>query len=402
MRDRRGCRASQRNFRFDPEERRHLMEHVIGLGRSAGTPRTLDSFTTPRPPPLFAVEACAAFDLAETSRNPHFVFLREIGGPECLVDYLNAPYPWSRERIVVIDQLCEIDRELLIPAGVTLRGCGIYGIGRIDILGDATGIASGVIKFGAQGHASFMRPAAIEDLHINCKSAAGAAIGIRGLHKRVSRVRITGFSTGITSQFDAHDVLLDTIVIGGLAFTEIGVDQHGTRWRIRQPFIRDTLGWGIDVNGSDVVIESGRFENNGNKALLEGWLRGAIRVRGANVRIIANYLEQNGWLEDENHNLISLGTAVSVEAQAQRVAIFANFLAADGFLFDGRYIQRPLPPPNENTLFDANEVPQPALTTALYEGRHSLAFNAEDDTGTNFYFHRGLMVASVGTFQNLP
>ena len=400
---------------FDAVERRHLLVQALTLGHShsRGPVQGIDGFGIPGPAPVFVGEPCTAFPIAETRRTRDFVFLREIGGPPCLVDYLNSNFPYSRERVVVIDQPCVITEELLIPAGVTLRGCGMNGPGRLVIEGAAAELTSGAIKMGSQGHASFLYPSALEDLAIEGFYVEGTGVGIRGHNKRLSRVRIAGFRTLITSSFDAENVLLDGLQLAGLDHATVGVEMRGRTWRVRNVFVRDATSWGAVVEASDVVIEAGRFESNGNPLSLAADSRGAVFVSGSDVRIIANYFEQNGYalvdLLDENgvpvldangdviKVLAAVGTAVSVVDVARRVSILANFLAAEVIVFSGRSVFTPLPIPNDATMFAQDGTPAPELTAAIGDGRHTVAFNTDDDHGTNYYPHRGLMVARLAT-----
>jgi hypothetical protein len=362
---------------------------------------------SPMPAPLNLGEPCSAFELSDERHSDHFVFVSEIGGCECLADYLAQPFPTNARRVVVVDQQCVINGPLTIPQGVTLRGCGMHGPGRLLVNGAFEGAT---INMGTDQAGSFEAPSSIEDLDIAGTNVPGAAINIYGHNKSVRRVRIGGFNTPIRSHPNTRNVILDGLVIVGLAFSPVGVRMRGRGWRVRHCFIRGTEQWGIDCEASDVVIEACRLESNGNPVNILMNARGAVRAEGTDIRIIANYIENNGLrrdpvLDEENnpvlddngnpvYELIALGTAVCVTTDARRVSIIANILSGDVIAFDTRVVANP-GVPNATELFGPQSAALPELAPLLLEGRHSFAFNTDSDSGTNFYPHRGLATAAV-------
>jgi hypothetical protein len=398
--------------------RRTLVEHVLSLGGHARHPRPVDDLMSPMRPPLPAPgDPCPAYDLSDERHSDHFVFLSELSTDpdmppcECLAAYLNQPYPTHAHRTVVIDQECIINSPLIIPQGVTLRGCGMHGPGRLVANGDFQGA---VLNMGTDQGGSFDAPSSIEDLELSGTNVPGVAINIYGHNKSVRRVRISGFNLPIRSHPNTRNVLLDGLVITGLVFSPIGVQARGSTWRIRNCFIRDTLQWGIDCEASDVVIESCRLENNGDPASVVANTRGAVNARGSDIRLVANYIENNGLrldpvldennqpVLDQNGNpvleLVAIGTAVCITADARRVSVVANLFSGDAIAFDARIVANP-GVPNATELFGPGSVALPELTPLLVEGRHSFAFNTDADPGENFYPHRGMAVAGISTFE---
>lgn len=388
---------------YTARERRGLVEHVLSLGGGQSRSPAIETLLPGAPEPLNSGDSCIAYDPPDERHSEHFVFLSDIGGCDCLANYLIQPFPTNARRIVVIDRECSVSGPLLVPQGVTLRGCGMHGPGRLLFVGDYSGNR---INMGTDQGGSFHAPSALEDLTIDTVTAGGTAVNIYGENKRLSRVRIAGFETAVRSHPNTRNVVLDSLVVPGLAHTTTAVVMRGSTWRVRQCFIRDTLAWAIDCDATDVVIESCRFENNGDSLNFVADQRGAMRIRGSNVAVIANYCEQNGYhtipgVDDAGDPitiLVAIGTAVSVAQEARRVRIIANFLAADAIVFDNRQVALP-GVPNALQMFLGDGSPTTDVTTAVAEGRHSYAFNTDDDHGTNFYPHRALITSRVSAVE---
>jgi hypothetical protein len=381
---------------MDPEQRRAAVVALLQAEQADAGPTA-----GPRAPGLgFAVgggapvsfahaPSCQAYaSLANTRRSTRFVFLREIGGPTCLAEYLKSPLLLSqlpRNVTIVIDQPCLVRQPLVLPSGVTLRGCSLYGNSRLElnVPGDVPAIETRANSRGA----------AIEDLEITRLQGSHQCILLRGSGHRIRHVRFSGTWTWAIQGALASSILVDHAQVIGNSGGIRAVG--GSHWHIRNCHIRDAPQWAIDIVGSDAaIIEAGRFESNG-PAKLPLHTRGAVQTDARATLVVANYFEQNGWRASSFP-----GTSVRLAPAARGARILCNMMAADVMVFDEEALDAdsaaaPKPYPcNVNS--DLSGVsPRQGLVDAIAIGRHSFAFNVDDDFGDNFYAARALGTPAI-------
>ncbi len=292
------------------------------------------------------VPKCHVKQFNSTATNNKFIFLREIGGANCLVGFLQSVIAdgtngnhWGAT--LIIDEEVRLECPIVIPAGFTLAGTGINGAGRLRFSGDFIGIPA--IRFqDLNGGNSTIRDLAIIGPGLS-KPMKGIKIGTSAFVSdndpdppgrfRFHRVRVSGFGTyGMQGGLNARYVTIDSCQL-----IENGVNIQLIRrcdgWRIRDTIITDARTWGVDIGANindfvtgefifgsltDVLISGCLFLNNG---------AGAIQVQpGAQpsltfgVFIFGNGFEGNG------------GIAVRVAHKNAGVRIVANFLS-EGELF---------------------------------------------------------------------
>ncbi|MBX7077870.1 MAG: right-handed parallel beta-helix repeat-containing protein [Nannocystaceae bacterium] len=387
---------------MDAEQRRAAIvallqdDHDRHWARQSASPAAQLGFAASTVAPVaFAhgQSGCQAYAAtAKTRRSPRFVFLREIGGPSCLAAYLQSPLLLSqlpRNVTIVIDQPCPVREPLILPSGVTLRGCSLYGNSRLEL--DVPGAAFAIeTRLASRG-------VVLEDLEITRLGGSSRCVLLRGSGHRVRHVRFSGVWDWAIQGAFASSILIDHAQVIGNSGGVRAVG--GTHWHIRNCHIRDAPYWAIDLVGSDAaVVEAGRFESNG-KPGLPLHARGAVQTDARATLVAGNYFEQNGWLSPVP------GTAVRLAAAARGARILYNMMAADVMVFDQEAVvgaQVASPPPYPYNVNASGWVPLQGFVDSITIGRHSFAFNVDDDWGGNFYAARGLATSSIATVTTLP
>lgn len=253
--------------------------------------------------------ACPKFPESNTSTNPKFLFLREIG-VNCLRGFLlgvaqagpDGPH-WGGT--LVIDRLVTLTKPLQIPAFFTLAGVGMHGAGRLVFVGPFEGPFKDqpAIHFQENNDKVAGAKSCIRDLAIE---GPGSQVLMRGLkvgsqqvvlddkvtapramgRVQIHNVRVSGFGVyGVQGGMNTYTVLLDCCEFSDNK-VNIQLVHQCNSWRIRDCIISGATQWGIDIGFqptidgdlqlgavSDALIFGCRFEDNSP---------GAIRVRPGN------------------------------------------------------------------------------------------------------------------------
>lgn len=304
---------------------------------------------------------CTVLSESKTLTNPKFLFLREVGGPECLKRFLDdvilygegGPH-WGAT--LIIDQEVPLGAPIRIPREFTLAGVGISGGGytgaggRLVFHGDFNGAPAVTFQDGGTG-------STIRDLEIvgpgNWVNTGGVKVG--SVHYvpdnqltppgrlRLHRVRIIGFGTyGIQGGTNTQSVTIDSCQIVG-NYVNLQLVRRCDSWRIRNTIINLAVTWGIEI-GATVYIDGKKYEGSLVDTVISGCVFsgnkvGALRVLGGGasaprpgqppisttgVFVIGNGFENNG------------GVAIKVESANAGVRLVANFFAdGEGLLSSG-------------------------------------------------------------------
>lgn len=314
----------------------------------------------PPPDPSRGPVDCLAKILvpSKTMTNLRFIFLREVGGPQCLKRFLDdvrlfgtrSPH-WGGT--LIIDEPVSLGVPLVIPAFFTLAGTGISGEGgRIEFKGD----------FGMTPAISFQDfpsgSGTIRDLAI---LGPGGKNGMRGVKVgptkfilddaldppsgyRLHRVRVSGFGDyGVQGGTNVSNVTIDTcqLIDNG---TNLQLVRRCDGWRIRDCIIMGASSWGLDAGKSilggkkgekafsvhgalnDLMITGCRFEGNKSGAIrIHQWSEmptdpdGKDRTFG--IFILGNSFEANA------------NRAVMIEHKGAAARIIGNFFTGNEQLF---------------------------------------------------------------------
>lgn len=177
--------------------------------------------------------ACPKFPESNTSTNPKFLFLREIG-VNCLRGFLlgvaqagpDGPH-WGGT--LIIDRLVTLTKPLQIPAFFTLAGVGMHGAGRLVFVGPFEGPFKDqpAIPFQENNDKVSGAKSCIRDLAIE---GPGSQVLMRGLkvgsqqvvlddkvtapramgRVQIHNVRVSGFGVyGVQGGMNTYTVLLD-------------------------------------------------------------------------------------------------------------------------------------------------------------------------------------------------
>jgi len=281
---------------------------------------------------------CRVRSKSDTLTNPKYMFLREVGGPNCLKRFLDSVIAAGEHgphwgATLVIDTEVPLNFPITIPAFFTLAGVGINGGGRLKFAGDFGGIPA--VSFQAFSSVT----GTIRDLAIIGPGAKSKLSGVKvGIIKsvpdgmlnaptdfRLQRVRVSGFGVyGVQGGINTSSVILDACqVLDNRVNIELVRGCDG--WRIRDCIITGATEWGVDVavtisiagvkhtgTVTDTLISGCRFEGNGT---------GAIRVQPGDAKkpVFGVSIFGNGFVNNA-------GVALRVQPANAAVRFVANFL----------------------------------------------------------------------------
>lgn len=285
------------------------------------------------PPRLPLEPECQLFPTSNTATNNRFLFLREIGGGDCLRPFLENIISLGEDNkfwggTLIIDQEVVLSDQLVIPDGFTLAGVGINGGGRLRF--KSSGKGQSAIKFDEKG----TRGGAIRDLVIEGPGVPNFINGVKlGLTARddtnpnppggylLHRVRVAGFGGyGIQGGFHAFGVNIDGCqIIGNLDGIQLirGCDA----WRIRDCMIEISGDRGIEVGHTEqghpgavkgTMISGCKLRGNKNSGIrIHGWKISADAIVG--TCIFGNRFEANA------------GKAIEILTANSATRIIGNF-----------------------------------------------------------------------------
>lgn len=256
--------------------------------------------------------------------NSRFLFLREIGGPVCLVPFLNSliaanklPNPSTHPHwgaTLIIDQLVTLNSPIVLPAFFTLAGVGINGGGRLLFPKDMGGESALRVQPG--GHI-VIRDLPIEGAAIPT-NAGGILLDDPTGNTHLERVRVYGFARFGIKGSGAFSIYLDHCQLDNNG-TNVLIMGGANNWRIRDSHIRSAAGgWGVRVTEplNDLLISGCRFESNTPGAIrLGGFVNASNATFGAIV--FGNRFESNG------------GIGVQVDPGVQATRILGNVFSSD-------------------------------------------------------------------------
>jgi len=283
---------------------------------------------------------CEPFPESNTITNPRFVFLREVGGKNCLKSFLDmvtqqGPKGKHWGGTLIIDEEVPLSFAIRIPVRYTLAGVGINGAGRLKFSGDFAGPAVSFVD--AMSGSGNIRDLAIEGPGLNAKNMGGIKLGSSQSvaddepqppqRFRLHRVRVSGFGAyGIQGGTNTPFVDIDSCQLLANK-VNLQLVRKCDHWRIRDTIITDAPEWGVDV-AADITINGAKILGTVADLLISGCFfrnnkAGAIRIQPGDPDkpTFGVFIFGNGFVKNA-------GVAVNVVAVNAGTRIIGNFFGA--------------------------------------------------------------------------
>ncbi len=320
--------------------------------------------------------------------NPKYLFMREIGGPDCLAIFLlqviafgeGGPH-WGGT--LIIDEPVDLKLPLRIPPNFTLAGTGIRATSSLNVPNDLDGPA---ITFEPGGNQ------VLRDLTIQ-STGAQLVFNLAGLAEMLDRpvairivdpgpvyiesVHVFGLSAGISAT-DAHAIHVSNCIFDN-NFINVHLQGRCRHWRIRDTEIRSGWVWGLKIISTlavgtvDVLVQGCRFESNGGFPILffGDPRRGALLAENCfGVFIFGNRFEQNPVGKPEIQNCLEVGSPTATDPNGEAVRFMGNLISADQ------------PRPGEYNAEPWMELPNDTVKSSPALTQTHIGFNTSVDWGT--------------------
>lgn len=292
-------------FRFPPIGAERLASDLLSKPLASRTPKDFG----PRN------ECPKILPESNTRTNNRFLFLREIGGGDCLHDFFQTliedPNSEFSQRhaggTIIIDQTVEFDKPLMIPGNYTLAGTGMQGGGRLKFTSAIQ--TDPAITFQATlGHS------VIRDLPII--GPGGNSIGIATPflnHISLHRVRVANFGEiGLHIRVDSTSGLVDNCQFEHNG-SHVRLMLRANSWRFRDTIFHDAFrGFAIRLMQplNDLLISGCRIADSKDGGI---WIQTSID----GVFVFGNRFENNA------------GIAVKIDQGARGVRILSNYFVGN-------------------------------------------------------------------------
>ena len=331
---------------------------------------------------------CEPFPRDPWGTNPKYLFLREIGGPDCLAIFLLQVIAFGEDGphwggTLVIDEPVDLKLPLRIPPNFTLAGTGIRNTSTLRVPNDLVGPA---ITFEPGGNQ------VLRDLSIE---TSGALIkldvpGLAEMQKRpvgirivgvgpvyIESVHVFGLKFGISAE-DATAIYVNDCTFDN-NFINIRLSGGCRHWRIRDTEIRSGWLWGVQIIANlpvgtvDTLIHGCRFESNGNLPfiLFGNDDRGALLTDNCfGTFVFGNRFEANPP-KAKIASCLEVGSPLANDPDGEATRFLGNLTAQDQPR-PGDYNVDPW-----MALVDDNVKSSPGLTQT------HIGFNTSIDFGTN-------------------